>query len=149
MGCHFLLQGNFLTQGAKLGLLCLLRWQVDSLPLVPLQPNLQGKWAGGQEGSKARSQAAHCARPNPEVLARLVLRIWEEQAVICGQGDKSWPPEPPADRREEERRMGSGRWPWLSCNCCTGKLVNVVFSGKVPSPQEEHRQQPHHFIPLR
>ena len=30
MGCHFLLQGIFLTQGFNLGLL---RWQVDSLPL--------------------------------------------------------------------------------------------------------------------
>ena len=32
-GCHFLLQGIFLTQGSKLHLLCLLHWQVDSLPL--------------------------------------------------------------------------------------------------------------------
>ena len=29
MGCHFLLQRIFLTQGSNL---CLLRWQVDSLP---------------------------------------------------------------------------------------------------------------------
>ena len=29
-GCHFLLQGIFLTQGSNL---CLLHWQVDSLPL--------------------------------------------------------------------------------------------------------------------
>ena len=30
MGCHFILQGIFLTQGSNL---CLLPWQVDSLPL--------------------------------------------------------------------------------------------------------------------
>ena len=30
VGCHFLLQGIFLTQGMKLHLL---HWQVDSLPL--------------------------------------------------------------------------------------------------------------------
>ena len=30
VGCHFLLQGIFLTQGLNLCLLC---WQVDSLPL--------------------------------------------------------------------------------------------------------------------
>ena len=29
-GCHFLLQGIFLTQGSNL---CLLHWQADSLPL--------------------------------------------------------------------------------------------------------------------
>ena len=33
MGCHFILQGIFLTQGSNLHLLYLLCWQVDSLPL--------------------------------------------------------------------------------------------------------------------
>ena len=33
VGCHTLLQGIFLTQGSNLCLLCLLHWQVDSLPL--------------------------------------------------------------------------------------------------------------------
>ena len=32
-GCYFLLQGIFLTQGSKPCFLCLLHWQVDSLPL--------------------------------------------------------------------------------------------------------------------
>ena len=35
MGCHFLLHGIILTQESSLHLLCLLHWQVDSLPLVP------------------------------------------------------------------------------------------------------------------
>jgi len=35
VGCHFLLQGIFPTQGWIPSLLCLLRWQVDSLSLVP------------------------------------------------------------------------------------------------------------------
>ena len=33
MGCQFLLQGIFLTQGLNPCLLCLLHWQADSLPL--------------------------------------------------------------------------------------------------------------------
>ena len=33
VGCHFLLQGTFLTQGSNPHLLCLLHWQADSLPL--------------------------------------------------------------------------------------------------------------------
>ena len=33
VGCHFLLQGIFLTQGSNPHLLCLLHWQVNSLPL--------------------------------------------------------------------------------------------------------------------
>ena len=35
-GCHFLLQGAFLTQGSNPHLLCLLNWQVDSLQLCHL-----------------------------------------------------------------------------------------------------------------
>ena len=33
VGCHFLLQGIFLTQGSNLRLLHLLHWQADSLPV--------------------------------------------------------------------------------------------------------------------
>ena len=36
MGCHFLPQGIFPTQGLNRGLSCLLHWQVGSSPLVPL-----------------------------------------------------------------------------------------------------------------
>ena len=36
MGCHFLLQGIFLTQGSNPSFLHLLQWQVDSLPLSHL-----------------------------------------------------------------------------------------------------------------
>ena len=35
VGCHFLLQGIFPTQGSNPHLLCLLLWQVGFLPLVP------------------------------------------------------------------------------------------------------------------
>ena len=42
VGCHFLLQGIFPIQGSNLHLLCLLHWQVDSLPLMPPgKPNLK------------------------------------------------------------------------------------------------------------
>ena len=37
IGCHFLLQGIFLTQGLNLCLLHLLHWQADSLPLSHLE----------------------------------------------------------------------------------------------------------------
>ena len=35
MGCHFLFQGIFPTQGMNPRLLCLLHWLVNSLPLAP------------------------------------------------------------------------------------------------------------------
>ena len=42
--CHFLLQGIFQTQGSKLHLLCLLRWQGDSLALVPAETFKATRW---------------------------------------------------------------------------------------------------------
>ena len=45
VGCHFLFQEIFLTQGSNPHLLHLLHWQMDSLPLVLI--NL-GKWKGTQ-----------------------------------------------------------------------------------------------------
>ena len=38
VGCHFLLQGTFLTQGLNPHLLLLLCWQAGSLPLTPPMP---------------------------------------------------------------------------------------------------------------
>ena len=40
--CHALLQKIFLTQSLNLNLLCLLHWQVGSLPLVPPWKSLYG-----------------------------------------------------------------------------------------------------------
>ena len=40
VGCHFLLQGIFLTQGSNPSLLHLLHWQAESLPLSHLGKHL-------------------------------------------------------------------------------------------------------------
>ena len=45
VGCHFLLQGIFRTQGLNLYLLCLLHRQVDSLPLAPQGKPSKCLWA--------------------------------------------------------------------------------------------------------
>ena len=50
VGCHFILQGLFLTQGLNL---CLLLWQVESLPLSHLESllvQLDSKYRGSQPG---------------------------------------------------------------------------------------------------
>ena len=42
VGCHFLPEGIFLTQGSNSQLLCLLHWQADALPLRhPERPRSQ------------------------------------------------------------------------------------------------------------
>ena len=43
VGCPFLLQGTSPTQGSDLGLLHLLLWQVDSLPLCHLVHHVKGQ----------------------------------------------------------------------------------------------------------
>ena len=51
MGCHFLLQGIFPTQGLNPSLLSLLHWQVVSLPLEP--PGNPIYWEShGQQGDQ-------------------------------------------------------------------------------------------------
>ena len=50
MGCHFLLQGIFLSQGSNPCLLHLLHWQAGSLPLVP--PGKQGNIRKEREKGK-------------------------------------------------------------------------------------------------
>ena len=54
VGCHFLLQGIFITQGLNPHLLRLLHWQVDSLPL-----SHQGRplWGSVVIGGPIHSQA--------------------------------------------------------------------------------------------
>ena len=47
VGCHFLFQRIFLTQGSNLCLLCLLHWQADSLPLCDLASRIFGLLVSG------------------------------------------------------------------------------------------------------
>ena len=56
VGCHFLLQGIFLTQGSNPSLLCLLHWQSDSLPLHHLRTQVK-RWmevGGGTSDTEER-----------------------------------------------------------------------------------------------
>ena len=48
MGCHFLLQGIFRSQGSNSHLLCLLHWQADSLPLYCLGSPIHGIHSSGR-----------------------------------------------------------------------------------------------------
>ena len=56
VGCHFLLQGFFLTQGLNT---CPLHWQADSLPLNHLP--MQEMWVRslGQKNPLVKEMAAH------------------------------------------------------------------------------------------
>ena len=55
VGCHFLLQGIFLTQASNLRLLCLLHWQAYSLPLSHLG-SPDKKWEDSKSSFSAHNQ---------------------------------------------------------------------------------------------
>ena len=63
VGCHFLLQGIFPTQGLNLCLLHLRNWQADSLPLLHLgstyTPYYIYKCPGGLDGKVSAYSAYH------------------------------------------------------------------------------------------
>ena len=51
VGCYFLLQGIFLNQRSSLHILCLLHWQVDSLPLHHLGSGKESDYSQGKKSS--------------------------------------------------------------------------------------------------
>ena len=59
VGCHALLQGIFPTQGSNPPLLCLLHWQVVSLPLVPpgKPPHIRHSSNNGHLRTRARASS--------------------------------------------------------------------------------------------
>ena len=80
MGCHFLLQGIFMTQGSNPHFLCPLHWQVGSLPLQPPgKPSLAGvivvaRLSGGAEAFKGQQRHLYVWRRLEEaVLQKPVL----------------------------------------------------------------------------
>ena len=68
MGCHFLLQGIFPTQGLNPGLLCLLHWQADSLLLSHL-------WSLKRKGYRYKNKGGEKDRS-------IKQRQWTMSAVV-------------------------------------------------------------------
>ena len=66
VGCHFLLQGIFPTQGSNPGLFHLLHWQADSLPLSHLGSprgtglTIKGNWERKRRESRREIQRLWC-----------------------------------------------------------------------------------------
>ena len=92
MGCHALLQEIFPTQGSNRHLLCLLHWQVGSLPLVPPGVVLEFTgWFGllhsvvlGVEGERGKQWGLGGGRPS------LLRVLYIAFLVTCGPD--SFPP---------------------------------------------------------
>ena len=73
VGCHFLLQGIFLTQGLNPHHLCLLHWQAGSLPLVPPGKPWQQPWI--LTSTVALLSVGACGSSR----ARVCVCVWERE----------------------------------------------------------------------
>ena len=79
---HTLLQGIFPTQGSNQnqGLLCLLHWQLGSLPLVPPGKSLfrisinQMDFPGGSDGKESSCNVGDCGFNQPNVKSQWHLK---------------------------------------------------------------------------
>ena len=84
VGCHFLLQGIFLTQGSNQQLLHLLHWQAGSLPRVP--PG----WSVNHSLRSDFCKPTDCSLPGSSVHGVPQARILESLAIPFSRGS-SWP----------------------------------------------------------
>ena len=75
VGCHFLLQGVFLTQGSNLHLLCLLHWQVGTLPLTP--PNQGPQTQSELETEMGAEPRSLDAKASPSYILQRDKRVME------------------------------------------------------------------------
>ena len=85
MGCHALLQGIFPTQGSNPRLLCLLQWQVDSLPLShPGSPC--DRWQQAKNGQRNFQRKAVNQHREPRVMcvdSSLPALVTEPGRTVC------------------------------------------------------------------
>ena len=83
VGCHFLFQGIFLTQGSNPRLLSLLHWQVDSWPLSHLGSPMVFVW----EPTKTALEQHTCEETL--YMTEVSLYIYEETVNILVQFSRS------------------------------------------------------------
>ena len=86
VGCHFLVQEIFPTQGLNLRLLC---WQADSLSLSHLGSPHVGRWGKLTEEKKKEREASFCAG-SPKLHAS----SWDacaEMVALSPEGGGCWP----------------------------------------------------------
>ena len=123
VGCHFLLQGIFPTQGSNLGLLL---WQVNSLPLSHLGSPLSLKWGGQSElpNIVSRSLFAPWETPWPKEKTHWKsLWCWEGLGA-GGEGDnRGWDGWMASPTRWTWVWVNSGSWWW------TGRPGVLQFMG--------------------
>ena len=81
MGCHFLLQGIFPTQGMNPRLLWLLHWQEDSLPLSHLGETKYAEPHKGMESEVAQLCQTLCEPMNCSLPGSSIHEIFQARKL--------------------------------------------------------------------
>ena len=79
--CHALLQGIFPTQRSNLRLLCILHWQVNSLPLAPPGKRSEVKWSEVAQSCPTLCGPMDCSLRGSSVRGIFQARILEWVAI--------------------------------------------------------------------
>ena len=116
VACHFLLQGIFPDPRLNLHLLCLLHWQVGSLPLVPPE---ELKWS---QSCPTLCDPVDCSLPGSSVHGILQVRILEWVAISFSRG---------ASQLRD--------WTWVSC--IAGRRFTLWATRELPAPPGKPIQQ--------
>ena len=83
MGCHFLVQRIFPTQGSNLHLLCLLHWQAGSFPVPPRKPDWRVEDTQRQPSLRRREGAT-------QATEHRIQNPGAEKAVSTGHASVSY-----------------------------------------------------------
>ena len=111
-GCHFLLQGTFLTQGSNPHLLCLLHWQAGSLPLAsPEKPRYYQQQLQIIAERVVCAVIAHRSRP---------IKISKISTLLSRRGNKQAPPTMPLSPWAPWPRYSKRVSHWPSKRACIG-----------------------------
>ena len=95
VGCHALLQGIFPTQGSNLHLLCLLLWEVSSLPLAP--PEVKESESEVTQSCPTLCDPMDCSLPGSSIHEIFQARVLEwlpflSPGDLPNPGIKPWSP---------------------------------------------------------
>ena len=117
VGCHFLLQGIFPTRGSNPGLLHLLHWQADSLPLCPWD-----QFSSVAQSCPTLCNPMDCSKPSLPVQHQLpeftqTHAHWVDDAIQSSRPLSS--PSPPVFNLSQHQ----GLFKWVSSSHQLPKLL--------------------------
>ena len=136
VGCHFLLQGIFLTQGPNLHLLCLLHWQAGSLSLAP--PGKHNNWNQKQSLHWPAQYQNRGDRGNNQWAGGLTNK---SDSTWISEREKDWKSEKSLrdlwDNNQKNLAFITGASEREEKKCSARKMFEEIMVGNIPNLTKE------------